>query len=409
MPLDYQSVYATVARWETRVKAFYEMQTKREAEAWESLHAWSERLEALEARVEQATKILPYWRSAAPAGESLTLATNPPADADKRVAQAVVFAADGSQIEPNPHASVYFALVNVGVVAMAKGIPPRTHVASVLWTPDELATHNLQVSLQRDLRERAVLAEIVEALHTGKAPKNWAQWEDFAAGFPAKAPLLALTDGPLELWGAKDEEGSNFRTALRTYLESLKTLESHHAIAAGFVDKPHANLVVHLLGLAMLEGNPTKDDAQAISRGDFPLQGVTDAGLFGRLLKPGQRSAVFGLASQSRKDYTGSLALHFFYLNTSPNPDRPNIPRVEIPAWVAQDAEALATLHAVLMWQSRRVPQIPYPYILHRAHEVAVVQREERDVVEGWLCRVLIASGHPFCVPSAKQQMKNLQ
>jgi len=253
MPLDYRSVYATVARWETRVKAFYEMQARREEEAWESLHTWSERQEALETLVEGALKSLPYWRSAAPAGEPLTLAADPPSDAEQRVAQAVVFAADGSQIEPNPHASVYFALVNVGVVAMAKGIPPRTHVASVLWTPDELAARSLQVSLQRDLRERAVLAKIVEALYTGKPPRNWERWEDFAAGFPAEAPLLALTDGPLELWGAKDEEGSNFRTALRTYLESLKTLESHHAIAAGFVDKPHANLVVHLLGLAMLE------------------------------------------------------------------------------------------------------------------------------------------------------------
>ena len=408
MPLDYQSVYAAVARWEGRVKAFFEMQEKRAKDAWESLHAWSDRLEPLAERVEQATSALPYWRSAAPAGEPLTLAADPPEDAEARVAQAVVFAADGSQIEPNPHASVYFALVNVGVVAMARGIPPRTHVASVLWTPDELAARNLQVSLQRDLRERAVLAEIVEALHTGEPPQNWAQWENFAAGFPAEAPLLALTDGPLELWGAKDEEGSDFRKALHAYLESLKTLEHRRAIAAGFVDKPHANLVIHLLGLALLKGEPTKSDAQAISRGDFPLQGVTDSGLFGRLLKPGQRSAVFGLASQSRKDYTDDLALHFFYLNTSPNPDRPNIARVEIPAWVARDADALATLHAVLLWQSRRVPQIPYPYILHRAHEVAVVQREERGVVEDWLCRVLVASGRA-CSPSAKQQMKNLQ
>ncbi len=409
MPLDYQSVYAAVTRWEARVKAFYTQQEQREQTAWESLHAWSDRLEPLARRVAQAVKDLPYWRSAAPAAEPLTFVADPPADAEARVARAVVLAADGSQIEPNPHASVYFALVNVGAVAMAAGLPPRTHVLSTLWTPEALASGRLQVSLQRDLRERAVLAEIVEALHTGQPPHDWAQWDAFAAGLPAEAPLLALTDGPLELWGAKDEEGSSFQVALQAYLKSLETLKARAAIAAGFVDKPHANLVVHLLGLALPTDTPSKAEIQAIAHGDFPLQGVTDTALFSRLLKPGQRSAVFALASQSHKHYTGDLALHFFYLNTSPNPHRPNIARVEIPAWVAKDAEALATLHAVLVWQSRRVPQIPYPYILHRAHEVAVVHREERDVVEGWLCRVLVASGHSRCDPSAKQRMKNLQ
>ncbi len=408
MPLDYQSVYAAVTRWETQVKGFYEKQEAREKEAWESLHAWSERLEPLAQRVAKAMDEVPYWRSAMPAREPLTQAVDPPADAASRVAEAVVLAADGSQIEPNPHASVYFALVNVGAVAMAAGIPPRTHVTSTLWTPEALASGHLQVSLQRDLRERAVLAEIAEALHTGKPPADGTSWEAFVADLPAEAPVLALTDGPLELWGAKDDEGSSFRLALEAYRKSLETLQRYQAIAAGFVDKPHANLVVHLLELALLDKAPSKHEAQAISRGDARLQGVTDTALFGRLLKPGQRSAVFALASQSRNDYTGALALHFFYLNTSLDPEQPNIARVEIPAWVAEDAEALATLHAVLVWQSRRVPQIPYPYILHRAHEVAVVHREERDVVESWLCQVLVANGRSRCMPSAKQRLKDL-
>jgi hypothetical protein len=253
-----------------------------------------------------------------------------------------------------------------------------------------------------------VLADIVTTLHTGKPPGDETAWEAFVAGLPAEVPVLALTDGPLELWGAKDEEGSSFRTALEAYRQSLETLQRYKAIAAGFVDKPHANLVVHMLELALLDHAPSKHEAQAISRGEAQLQGVSDTTLFGRLLKPGQRSAVFGLASQSQKDYRDALALHFFYLNTSLDPRRANIARVEIPAWVANDAEALATLHAVLVWQSRRVPQIPYPYILHRAHEVAVVHREERDVVEEWLCRVLVANGR-WCVPSAKQRMKDLQ
>ena len=44
------------------------------------------------------------------------------------------------------------------------------------------------------------------------------------------------------------------------------------------------------------------------------LDEVEDLALFIELLKPGQRSAIFGIWSSSSQNYTGDLALHFFYL-----------------------------------------------------------------------------------------------
>ena len=56
--------------------------------------------------------------------------------------------------------------------------------------------------------------------------------------------------------------------------------------------------------------------------------------------------------------------------------------RVEIPQWVADDNKKLDLLHAVLIEQCDIMGSKPYPYLLHRAHETAVVRREEKDQIE---------------------------
>jgi len=413
MPLDYRSVYEKIKTFAGKARGLYAEQDERGKKALQTLQAWAEEGEKLREWVAIAGQISAHWRAAVPAGEPLTLAADPPANAAALVEDALVLAADGSQIEPDPHAALYYALVNVGLVMMASGLTPRTHIVSELYTPDDLLTERLQVNLMRDLRERAALAEAAAVIRNAEKAKKEgsaaplpAGWEDFYAALPPAAHLLGLTDGPLELWGAKDDAGGAFDKALKQYLQHLRTLASLNVISAGYVDNPHANLVVHTLALAADGHAPTKDSLQNIMQGKSGFPGVNDTALFAHLLAPGQRSAVFALASQSRANYTGSLVLHFFYLNTAADPRQPNIARVEIPAWVAQDAAAVDILHAVLLWQSRRVPHTPYPYILRRAHEVAVVRREDRQAVETWLKRELLAQGVFPGQPSAKKRSK---
>ncbi len=404
MPLDYRAVYQKIQHFASHARTLYEEQDRRKQDALKTLHAWAERGPALQKMVATAAGIYTPWRSAQPTDEPLTLAVDPPPDAEHRVAQALVLAADGSQIEPDPHAALYYALVNVGVVMMAADLTPRTHIVSELYTPEDLLTQRLQVNLMRDLRERAALAEAAKVLQGRQSPS--ADWEAFYADLPPTTALLGLTDGPLELWGAKDDPSHSFEQALQTYLAHLRDLRDMAVISAGYVDNPHANLVVHTLALAAQQPPLQREQILKIVHNDHPFQGVNDTALFAHLLKPGQRSAIFGLASQSRAQYTGDLALHFFYLNTAIDPQTPNIARVEIPQWVAHDTEALNTLHAVLIWQSRRVPHTPYPYILRRAHEVAVVRREDRQAVETWLKRELLAHGLFPGLPSAKKRSK---
>ena len=143
---------------------------------------------------------------------------------------------------------------------------------------------------------------------------------------------------------------------------------------------PAADLVVRLLEIA------TADNEQIRKLRDFhPLRGVSDRWLYGErdnpLLPPGHRSAVFGLQSGSEKKYKGALSLHFFYLNVGTE-GHPWPVRVEIPKWVAEDQKKLDLLHCVLIEQCKMMGSRPYPYLLHRAHETALVRYEEKGQIE---------------------------
>jgi hypothetical protein len=112
------------------------------------------------------------------------------------------------------------------------------------------------------------------------------------------------------------------------------------------------------------------------------------------------------MQSQSAKSYQGALKLHFFYLNVGYD-KRPYVARVEIPAWVAENQEYLDSLHAVLIEQCRVMGARPYPYLLHRAHETAVVKLPEKDQVTAMITQELRRRGLAVGDLSGKQSAKN--
>jgi len=213
--------------------------------------------------------------------------------------------------------------------------------------------------------------------------------------------VITLTDGPMELWGAKDasgEGGREYRESLNQYLGVLTELCEMGVICAGYVDRPGADLVVRLLEVA------TAPDDQLASLWRYrPFRGVRDWDLYASLLAPGERSAVFAMQSKSAAYYTGALALHFFYLNIG-RAGEGALARVEIPAWVATDERKLAILHAGLVQQCRSLGNQPYPYILHRAHETARVTLDEKEEVTRMILHELGQAGGK----SAKQSAKDL-
>lgn len=388
MSLDFQQVRQQIkalgeqAPW--RARRLAELRQR----AAELLTKHAQDLDALRQRVHTVTRLHdPNLRCALPALE------NPePLDAHYPLpplpAQATILAADGSQIAPDRHAEVNYGLINVGAVQLRLGRPdaPVISVQSRLmydedlYTPAGTITED-QLSLMRDLEERRLLAEL-------------------AAG--AELPVITFTDGPMELWGAKDSPDSGeFERSLAQYHAALSSLRELNAATAGYVDKPFANLVVRLLEVASLP-----EDQLAGVKNSHPLQGVLDLELYRDLLAPGERSAVFALQSRSAQRYRDDLALHFFYLNVG-REAHPWLARVEIPAWVAQNRRMLDDLHAVLVQQCRILGNRPFPYLLHRAHEAAVVTLEEKEQVTQMIALELRNRGVEVGEISSKQSAKN--
>ena len=390
MALDFQQVYDKIKQIGAGARERQESLNKQRSHASELLSFYANRIDELQAKVERARQHDPNLRCALPLTGRLD-ASYPvpvsPSQATLTHRVATLIAADGSQINPDRHAAVLYSLINVGAIVMelGSGKPPEIFSFSDLKYGDELYTetgilNEDMVALGRDLAEREKLL-------------------DLAADYPS--PIIALTDGPVELWGAKNGSEDAYRASLEKHLSILSQLQARGVTVAGYVDKPGADLVVRLLEIAALPDDQLKDVRQKHN-----LRGVTDRWLYG-LLPGSHRSAVFGLQSSSRTHYTGDLALHFFYLNVG-DEKHPSLVRVELPKWVADDGEKLDLLHAVLLQQCRIMGARPYPYILHRAHEVAVVTFDEKRQVEQMLQIELRRAGGEVEEESNKQSAKSL-
>jgi hypothetical protein len=386
MSLDFQSIRQQVQQLgKTAVVRENELRERKQT-ALELLQSHAQDLDGLQEKVKHIVRSCdPSLRCALPVAEPLTTSASLPTLPEG----VTVLAADGSQISPDRHAQVNFAVVNVGAIQMRLGSAdaPETTISSELLYDEQLYSTSGTISeaslaLKRDLHERMILGKL-------------------AAG--AQPPVVAFADGPMELWGGKggdSEERADYQASLKNYLEALIELEALNVITCGYVDKPAANLVVRTLEVAMTP----QAELQEIKK-IRPLRGVTDRAVFEEILGPGERSAVFAIQSQSAKSYQDALRLHFFYLNVGGS-GRPYITRVEVPAWVVQTAGDLDILHAVLIAQCQVMGVRPYPYLLHRAHETAVVRYAEKEQVTAMIAQELRQRGLSVGEISSKQFAK---
>ena len=179
-------------------------------------------------------------------------------------------------------------------------------------------------------------------------------------------------------------------------------MQALSVLTAGYVDSPRSSLVVRLLEVAM-----TPDSELPNIKKIQPLRGITDIDLYYPLLSEGERSPVFSVQSPSIKVYKGPLALHFFYVNVG-RPGSPSLARVEIPAWVAENPAWVDLLQSILVDQCRIMGSRNYPYLLHRAHETAVVTLSEKEQVVQMIAFELSRHGIRVGGKSQKQSAKDL-
>ena len=392
MPVNFQEIYQKIKEIGQGARERRERIENLRKHARNLLEQNADELDYLKRIVEIVKETDSNIRCALPLNESLTSHQEPkPAT----VMDATLIAADGSQVFPNRNLAVQYCIINTGSIAMQlnSGKVTDTATDSELYLEDEWeekygpATEGM-IALHRDFKERNKLEEIA---------KNYQQ------------PIVTIADGPMELWEPKGiEELRAFEKLQKDYLGVLSRLQSKDIITAGYIDKPRENLVIRLLEL--VEAQKEKEPP-ANFRDYHPLRGVSDLWMYGEktnpLLGPDERSAVFAIQSKSEKYYKGGLGLHFFYLNVGTQ-GHPYPVRVEIPKWVADDPDKLNLLHAVLVDQCRMMGSKPYPYLLHRAHEVAVVKQEEKYQVEQMLIQELRRQDEELDNGSYKQSAKDL-
>jgi hypothetical protein len=165
----------------------------------------------------------------------------------------------------------------------------------------------------------------------------------------------------------------------------------------GYVDRPRTNAVASLLDLLPPDG------------GAGSLGGLVDIEIFAELLPPGARSKLYVTESQENETFRNRKVdneVCFFYFNTArPGAQTPNIARIDIPRWVADNPNAVAGVHALLLDQCRLWRD--YPYVLTRADEIAVVGRQDQANLERMIANALQQDGFNLSA-TAKQTGKDI-
>lgn len=365
MSIDFQQVRQQINELGQKAPRNQQRLLSRKNQALEQLENWAHSPGLLHERIKTAKNINPFLRSALPLDEPLDRRVSLP----KVPGSAVVIAADGSQINPDRQAAVDYCLINVGAIqlVMGAGISPARFIDSKLYYDEEMYTEKGRitesiVALMRDLGERELLAKIAGGI---------------------SEPVITLTDGPLELWFGNETnpDSQEFDKYFERYLNALTGLFDLGAVTAGYIDKPGGDLFVRMLEI----GSMPADAYQNAGR-ERPFLGVADIDIFAGLLDTYERSAILGFETKNADRYRGDLSLHFFYLNVGKTLDgRPYLARVEIPKWVADSVDMINALHAVLIDQCKIMGSKPFPYALHRSHEVAVVTNDEKQQVENMI------------------------
>ena len=358
------------------------------AEALRRLTAYSDGLEQLKNKAHHAqTTLGGIWRGALPLSEAIGIPYPPPDDGPP---VRHIIAADGSQIFPDRHGIAHYALINVGVIHYRPGsgqAPDEATFPDLIVGPrlqdDETAEpmQAAEISRERDKQELSSLIR-VSAMQDG--------------------PVVALMDSPLLLWILGSEPGQ--RADLEAWFrEQLEQARAADVLLAGYIDRPGSSGVADLLALAPLGLGEIVRGQPAIRI----FRDLPDRIIFQFLLAPGERSALFVSGSPFNTilaKTNEALKVTFFYINVGTRGD-PVIARVETPLWVAQDPLKLGQLHAAI-WQQCRAPG-RYPYVLARAHEIALVTFDQRNELENLLAHAMLQRGlQPQA--SAKSFLKTL-
>ncbi len=305
-----------------------------------------------------------------------------PASLTPRPNQWLVFASDGSQIFPDRHEAMLCYLINIGSVVLPYGInahPQLTNRPHLFYRESDLYQRwgGRRVLVSEEIV--SVRRHLMEVEELARLARTW-----------KFRPAVALLDGTLILWTLEGKPADFRALMLRRFLKALDVLREKEVPICGYISNPGSTDVINALRIGLCPYPVANcDKCEWLQSNKVPpcavIEGVTDAHLFERLLKPGERSPIFWSSSQILADY-GDHRIAFFYLHAGME-----IARIELPQWVAENEEWLNLVHAVVYDQV--VKGRGYPVALAEAHEQAVVRGAERELFYEMLEAALIRQG----------------
>lgn len=356
---------------------------ERAAQAREILAAQPEVSTELKRKIEAARQIDEWRRGAIPLGQRL----------DERCRPAVqprtytLIATDGSQIYPDRHSFATYYLLNTGAIVLRAGTGQAPTVNSIpeiffkdtdLYDEEGRARAPEYISAQRNRREIQTLADLAEAERT-------------ALGGDLSVPIVCIIDGPLLPWMRPDpDHADTINQEIEFFAAQMARLRHASAIPVGYVDRPDSAYVLRILELIDLPiENITRE---TLRQGRF-IQ-LTDRVLFDGLA-PNERTGLFEPNSDANDRYrvrSGGDRIAFVYANMA-RPERGKdsaIARIEVPGWIASKPAELDIAQAAIYVNCEPTS---YPYVLARAHELAVVGQAEKGDLEQMLFQTLLRNG----------------
>ncbi|MEA1958506.1 MAG: DNA double-strand break repair nuclease NurA [Chloroflexota bacterium] len=299
-------------------------------------------------------------------------------------------AVDGSHIDVDRHNSTRFYLINTGSAVIRYGANPDAQLSSeaALFFGDDLAITDPSNG-RKDLIEGALLG-------VRRSIAECRALADIASQLPEDRSTIALLDGSLVLWGLtpRDYEGYIREELLdRGYLGSFDIMKRRSVTGnfalAGYVSFPRSADVVNALRVLLCAHEAADCErcrAEGRERECEALADIQDSDLFDRLLEEGERSDIFLSGSKFVRKYYGEHQIYFFYLKVEDE-----TARIEVPQWVAERAEIVDLVHALVLDQCRRGQG--YPVALMEAHEKAVVTAADREAFNRLVEQSLASEG----------------
>lgn len=364
-------------------------------------------------KIELARNALEEWASrwrelatkATKGRTSWLLATDIQTPLDRRFSlpvcpsQITAIATDGSQIFPDRHEFSSCHLINIGSVVLHYGSAERPFLSSqpLLFFRDD--------DIHRDWNGKriAVNEEMISALRGAFEIRKLA--ELVAQAVREHRKTIGIVDGTLILWKLEGKPRPFQQEILHYYLHAFEQMKLVHAPIMGYISQPASADLINVLRVGLCPENPVNCDKCPYKGKQSelpcePIEGVTDAMLLATMLEHGDRSAVFKSASTILSEY-GEHAVYFFYTHVGPE-----IVRIEIPKWVAEQSELLNFVHAVAYSQAQKGQG--YPVSLAEAHEQAIIRSHERGQFYRILEQMYVREGLPVNVSRKILKKRNV-